>query len=349
MTFLLILTLITFIIFLTSYLMDSRKLINGLLFNIFLFSAMITIVDIAFETQNRFLIFLVLIFGIIVALVLIFGIYALILALFINAKIVLKRESRTRANMLTLFLAIGLILYLIFSTVISKNIFPNEINMFLGGFSTIIFYYLFDVFNFLMISFLYQFNRPKLNQDFIIVLGSGLIGGERVPPLLASRINKAIEFYNKQRLVTTPPKIIFSGGQGPDEKISEALAMQRYAVENGIPVEDTILEDKSVNTLQNMKFSKQIIEKLIRENSFSIFVTNNFHLFRAGIYARKAGLKSQGIGSKTALYFLPNAMIREYIAFVVMYKKRHAIIISTFIIINLFLVIIQHFLVTPYL
>ncbi|MBW6411755.1 YdcF family protein [Clostridium weizhouense] len=348
MVFLLTLTLITFIIFLTSYLMDSRKLINGLLFNIFLFSAMITTVDIAFETQNSFLMFLVLAFGIIVFLVLIFGVYALILALFINSKIVLKRESRTRANMLTFFLAIGLILYLIFSAIISKNIFPDEVNMFLAGFSTIVFYYLFDVFNFLMISFLYQFNRPKLNQDFIIVLGSGLIG-ERVPPLLASRINKAIEFYNKQSLVTTPPKIIFSGGQGSDEKISEALAMQRYAVENGIPVEDTILEDKSVNTLQNMKFSKQIMENLIPENPSSIFVTNNFHLFRAGIYARKAGLKSQGLGSKTALYFLPNAMIREYIAFIVMYKKRHAIIISTFIIINLFLVIIQHFFVAPYL
>ncbi|AUO15636.1 YdcF family protein [Clostridium taeniosporum] len=348
MFFLLGLTLITLLIFITSYLKDSRKLINGFLFNIFLFSAMITTIDIAFETQNRFLILLVIAFVIIILLVLTFGIYALILALLINAKIVLKRESRTRANSLTFFLAIGLILYLIFSTIISKKIFPNEINMFLGGSSVIVFYYLFDIFNFLMISFLYQFNRPKLNQDFIIVLGSGLIG-DRVPPLLASRINKAIEFYNKQKLITNPPKIIFSGGQGPDEKISEALAMQRYAVKNGIPFEDTILEDKSINTLQNMIFSKQIINNLISQNSASIFVTNNFHLFRAGIYAKKAGLKSQGIGSKTALYFLPNAMIREYIAFVVMYKKRHAIIVSSLVIINLILSIIYHFFVISYL
>lgn len=60
----------------------------------------------------------------------------------------------------------------------------------------------------------------------------------------------------------------------------------------------------------------------------SIFTTNNFHLFRAGLYARQAGLNSQGIGAKTAFYYWPNAMIREYVAIVVMGKKRHLIIIS---------------------
>ncbi|SFD15827.1 YdcF family protein [Clostridium uliginosum] len=340
------LTIITFIAFLVSYLLDPRRLINGLLFNIFLFSSMITIVYMAFSTQNKFLIFLVLAFILLISLVLIFGIYILIVALFINAKIVMKRESRTHSNLLTLFLAIGLIGCLIVSVIIHKMNFSPEVNTLLSSFPVIGMYYLFSVFNFIMISLIYQFNRPKLNQDFIIVLGSGLIG-DRVPPLLASRINKAIEFYNKQGAVSTPPKIIFSGGQGADEKISEALAMQRYALEKGIPVEDTILEDKSVNTLQNMMFSKKIMENLIPDNYNSIFVTNNFHLFRAGLFAKKAELKSHGIGSKTALYFLPNAMIREYIAIVVLNKKQHAIILSLIFIASLILSLVQF--VIPYL
>ncbi len=53
----------------------------------------------------------------------------------------------------------------------------------------------------------------------------------KVPPLLASRIHKAIDFYWKQAAVNTPPTIIFSGGQGPDEGLPEAEAMQKYAVE----------------------------------------------------------------------------------------------------------------------
>lgn len=132
-------------------------------------------------------------------------------------KLLWKHESRTSANLLTLFLAIGLIGCLVLSFIIRRINLSPEAGILLGGFTLIGVYYLFSIFNFLMISFIYQFNHPKLNQDFIIILGSGLIG-DRVPPLLASRIDKAIEFYHKQAAVTTPPKIIFSGGQGADEK-----------------------------------------------------------------------------------------------------------------------------------
>ncbi|MBC8863025.1 YdcF family protein, partial [Escherichia coli] len=71
--------------------------------------------------------------------------------------------------------------------------------------------------------------------------------------------------------------------------------------------------NKSVNTLQNMQFSKKKMDAIMPEYN-SLFSTNNFHLFRASLYARKAGLKSQGIGAKTALYYMPNALIREFIA-----------------------------------
>lgn len=59
---------------------------------------------------------------------------------------------------------------------------------------------------------------------------------------LQSRIHKAIDFYWKQAAVNTPPTIIFSGGQGPDEGLPEAEAMQKYAVEKGIPLEHTVQE-----------------------------------------------------------------------------------------------------------
>jgi hypothetical protein len=53
------------------------------------------------------------------------------------------------------------------------------------------------------------------------------------------------------------------------------------------------------------------------------FVSNGYHLLRAGIYAKKAGLqKARGLGAKTARYYRPNAIIREYIAFLAMRKKR---------------------------
>ncbi|WEV58271.1 YdcF family protein [Bifidobacterium sp. ESL0728] len=43
-------------------------------------------------------------------------------------------------------------------------------------------------------------------------------------------------------------------------------------------------------------------------------VTSDYHVFRASEYARKMGLKSDGVGSHTKSYYWPTAFIREFIA-----------------------------------
>ena len=47
-----------------------------------------------------------------------------------------------------------------------------------------------------------------------------------------------------------------------------------------------------------MLYSKEIMESLKGFQYNCIFSTNNFHVFRAGLYAKIVGLNSQGIGSK---------------------------------------------------
>ncbi len=235
-----------------------------------------------------------------------FGIIALMFGLFLNARILMKREGRRFTNCLTLLAAFGILFFMLLPIISPASLFSSHFQPIFAGISLITVYFFIHLSNFLSAYFLYQFNRPRRNQDFIIVLGSGLIN-DKVPPLLASRIHKAIDFYWKQAAVNTPPTIIFSGGQGPDEGLPEAEAMQKYAVEKGIPLEHTVQENRSVNTYQNMLFSKEIMDSLKPEGKYnSIFTTNNFHLFRAGIYARQAGLNSQGIGSK--LHFITGLM-----------------------------------------
>ncbi|WP_107841782.1 YdcF family protein [Metasolibacillus meyeri] len=318
--------LVLFIIFMISYLIDSRKLINGLLFNFFLVTFFMFCLFASLSSDSH-LLKLAIVIPIAALLLLIpFALVAFTVALFINARTLFRKEGRRFSNSLTLLLGIAIVAYFFIGLFNLSGRFSLEFQPFFAAVSFIIFYFLVHVSNFLSAYFLYQFNRPRLNQDFIIVLGSGLIN-DKVPPLLASRINKAIEFYYKQAKVTTPPTIIFSGGQGPNEGLSEAEAMQSYALEKGIPFEHTLQENKSVNTYENMLFSKRIMDAL-KPKYNSIFTTNNFHLFRAGLYARQAGLNSQGIGAKTAFYYWPNAMIREYVAIVVMGKKRHLSIIG---------------------
>lgn len=175
---------------------------------------------------------------------------------------------------------------------------------------------------------LYNFRPILYTPDFIIILGSGLIG-DKVPPLLASRINKAVEQYRKYN---GKPLIITSGGQGSDEKVSESYAMKAYIHEHhlDIPDEAVVMEDQSTTTLENMKFSKKIIEEKIGKNAKGIFVSNNYHILRAGFYAYRAKLKAHGVGAKTAFYYVPNAFTREFIGLLEMYKWRHIMLISLY-------------------
>ena len=139
--------------------------------------------------------------------------------------------------------------------------------------------------------------------------------------------------------------LIMSGGKGGDEQIAEGEAMKRYALEQGIPEDRILVEDQSENTYENMLFSRQLIES--READMKhlhiLFSTSNYHVFRAGIYARKAELKAQGIGAKTKFYFWYNALLREYVAILAMHKKTHIVcMLILLVIVGLASLLIHH-------
>ena len=77
--------------------------------------------------------------------------------------------------------------------------------------------------------------------DAIIILGSGLIG-DKVPPLLAQRLEKGKAIYEQ---FNGRPKLIVSGGQGSDELIAEAEAMAGYLIEHGVPEDAILIENRS--------------------------------------------------------------------------------------------------------
>ena len=326
-----IIPLILFIIFLISYLKDPRKIINGFLFNAFFCSFLLFCAIASFASGSNTLHFIVILPMLALLFMIPFGIVALMFGLFLNARILMRREGRRFTNSLTLIAALGILFCILIPIINPASLFSEHFQFIFAAISLVTMYFFIHLSNFLSAYFLYQFNRPRRNQDFIIVLGSGLIN-DKVPPLLASRCEYTTNNH-------------FLWGQGPDKGLPEAEAMQNYAVEKGIPLEHTVQENRSVNTYQNMSFSKEIMDSLKPEGKYkSIFTTNNFHLFRAGIYARQAGLNSQGIGSKTAFYYWPNAMIREYVAIVVMGRKRHMKICGTILGFALFLTVVSFIL-----
>ena len=160
--------------------------------------------------------------------------------------------------------------------------------------------------------------------DYVVVLGSGLIG-DQVTPLLAARIDRGIEIYRKN----PGSKLIMSGGQGPDEDVPEGVAMTRYAVSRGIPETDIIVEDRAVNTRENLLFSYALMPEVAEGKTPKVAVaTTSYHLFRALLLARSLGLKCWGAGAPTKVYFAVNAFIREFIGYLSMTRRRHLITLS---------------------
>ncbi|WP_438777083.1 YdcF family protein [Enterococcus sp. DIV0170] len=322
-TFFILIPLFFLLLFCYFYFKEKCRLRNGWLFNLMLISFMGYVAIVTATNGSLIGAGILAILAVLFLIVILFGLYAAIIFLIGNSFIVLRHESRRLPNLLTLILALAIIA-LIVMQIYGPKILPNWSVILLSIPTTIAFYFFVVFWNFLSISVIYQFNQPKFNQDYIVVLGAGLIGGEKVTPLLAKRIDRAIQFYKKQSEETlSPPQLLMSGGQGPDEKIPEAQAMREYALEQGIPDEDILMEAQSTNTLENMRFSKEIMERENPSGYHAIFTSNNYHIFRAGMYAEEVGLKIDGIGSKTARYYLPNAFLREFIAVALMNKRLH--------------------------
>ena len=313
--------LLFLISFLFAYRVNRFNLITGLLLSCSVISLALIFCVQAYYSDNfaaRLLMVMILLF---VVFLLSFGAYIFIAFLVLNTRTVLKRESHNLKHYLTLILAIGILALILVPRFIDIAVFPTYLQYFIYSVYGLIIYYFIHLTQFIISTVLCNFSRPKFDQDYIIVLGCQVRDG-KVTPALANRVDRAVEFYNNQKKTADPPKLVFSGGKGPDEACSEAEAMRAYALEKGIPDEKILLEAKSTSTLENMLFSKDVMDMDSHGAQYkAIYATSNYHLLRSGIYAGKAGLRAFGIGARTAFYYLPNALLREYAAYLYINKK----------------------------
>ena len=321
------------LLFLVLFYIEPRRLFNAYLLSIvlILFSAIVSGLFVMHMEQlvNRNLAMLSLL---ILALFIPLSVIISTIYLIFNGRQMMTFEGRRLANLLSLFygLAIALSLALTF-------FFPHFIVLrkMLSLTNGLLIYGSYLYVTYIIYGFVYNTFPVIKHPDYIIILGSGLIG-DKVPPLLAQRLEKGKMMYEK---FNNSPKIVVSGGQGVDEPITEAEAMAQYLRQVSIPQEDIIIEQQSINTLENLQFSKTILDEKSKENYYCLVVTNSFHSLRAGIYMRKLGIKGRSIGSRTALYFLPSAWIRETFGLIMLYWKWHAIFLGFYFIvwlINLF-------------
>ena len=149
---------------------------------------------------------------------------------------------------------------------------------------------------------------PDANEAYIVVLGAKVNGTS--PSLSLNDRIIAAEGYLKSH----PEAIaILSGGQGPDEGISEAQCMFEQLTGRGIDPQRLWLEDKATSTWENLNFSLDLIAEKTGNRPESIgLVSSEYHLFRAGLFAKDCGVTAVGIPAKTQWISLRiNYFLRE--------------------------------------
>ncbi|MET9377735.1 YdcF family protein [Streptomyces sp. NPDC002992] len=257
-----------------------------------------------------------------VVVLLVLGLGPVVLAglLCANGVQMVRKEGRSPANLLSLLAGLGMfgVMGLMVAALVTHS---WTLGLIVGTLLLVLGYISFLFVCFVGYAFLYGRMRLRRDADFVVVLGSGLIGGRRVPPLLASRLERGREVYESLAARGgRQPVLITSGGQGPDEEVPESHAMAEYLVERGFPEGRIVREDRSRTTEENMRFSRQLMEEAAGPGAECVVVTNNFHAFRAALMARRVGVNGQVVGSPTAAYFWPSATIREFVAVFLQYK-----------------------------
>ncbi|WP_079526587.1 YdcF family protein [Solibacillus isronensis] len=157
-------------------------------------------------------------------------------------------------------------------------------------------------------------NEADGSNEYVVILGAKVKPGGIPSQSLKNRLDAAVDYLQKYPTV----KAIVTGGQGADEDRTEASVMADYLIEHGIAESRVLLEDQSTTTYENLLFAK----KMLPANIVSItIISNDFHLKRATILARKLGLKADVVAAPTPKVVNTKSRIRERLAIIKAYTR----------------------------
>jgi len=149
--------------------------------------------------------------------------------------------------------------------------------------------------------------------DIIIVLGSGLRDDGRPGPALTRRSRHGADLWHRG----LAPLILCTGGQSEYYPRTEAAACREILLDNGLPEDAVLMEERSRSTEENAIFGKRALDE--RRLARVILVSDSYHMLRARWLFHKQGidtfaspLPSNRIRDPR---ILPYSLAREFIAF----------------------------------
>ncbi len=268
------------------------------------------------------------------AVLLLIGYVAILGLLLANGFRAVRREGLSFANLLPLLFAAVAIAAPIFIVWATTSV-PSQkgVSTWLSAAAFFVFgvyaYFGFVLLSFVFYGALYRVRHRNPQAPAVLMLGSRIFDG-KVPPLLASRLERGIEVYNQRvRLGEEPPLMVCCGGQGPDEDRAEAEAMAEYLTDHGIPEEVVRRETESTTTEENLVFGSRIVKEELGTVPL-VISTNDYHTFRTALLSRQMGLDATVVPAKTARYYVPAAFLREFVAIVRDYLWVHVGLLALF-------------------
>lgn len=131
--------------------------------------------------------------------------------------------------------------------------------------------------------------------DAAIVLGAGVIN-EQPSPVLRERINHALNLYR----AGVVNYVIFTGGIGQGDRLTESEAARQYALEQGVPADRILIETVSHITYENLLEARKIV--LAQGFDQVLIVSDPLHMRRAMTMADDLGLNAAPSPTPTSAY-----------------------------------------------
>jgi uncharacterized SAM-binding protein YcdF (DUF218 family) len=155
----------------------------------------------------------------------------------------------------------------------------------------------------------YDHAEPSAEHHRIAIVLGAALWDQQPSPALKERLNLALRLYKEKRV----DYLLLSGGLGVSG-ITEAEGMKRYLIAHGVHADHLILEDRSNNTKENLKYAAELLKQSKGEKV--ALITHDYHMYRALNYARQAGVRATPAPVHSQVLFTPYHKARECLALI---------------------------------
>jgi uncharacterized SAM-binding protein YcdF (DUF218 family) len=120
--------------------------------------------------------------------------------------------------------------------------------------------------------------------DAILVLGAAQYNG-RPSPVLRARLDHALDLHDRG----LAPLLIFTGGVGVGDTLSEAEVARSYAIRHGVPDSLILIERHGVTSAQSVGAAAALMRAHGLESA--LVVSDAYHMMRLELLVRRAGIQ----------------------------------------------------------